>query len=74
MKCPICGNEMEKGYLQAGQRMSWVKKKHKVSLLPKEGEISLGNNVLGGLVFEAYICKDCKKVLLDYSESNYEEG
>lgn len=74
MKCPVCGNEMEKGYLQSGQRMSWVKKKHKVSLLPQAGEVSLGNNILGGLAFEAHICKACKKVTLDYGNSNYEEG
>lgn len=53
--------------------MSWVKSPHKVSLLPKKGEVSLGNNVLGGLSFEACICKKCKKVLLDYSKANFEE-
>ena len=73
MHCPICGNEMEQGYLQCGQRMSWVKSPHKVSLLPKKGEVSLGNNVFGGLSFEAYICKKCKKVLLDYSKADFEE-
>lgn len=73
MKCPLCNNEMEKGFLQAGQRITWVKKKHKVSLLPKQDEVSLGNNMLGGLIFDAFICKSCKQVLLDYSNSNYEE-
>lgn len=45
MKCPVCGNEMEKGYIQTGERMSWVKQKNKVSSYPKDGEVMLGNNV-----------------------------
>ena len=73
MQCPVCGKEMEQGFLQSGQRMVWVKTPHKVSLLPKSGEVLLGNNVLGGLSFEAYICKSCKKIILDYSKFDYEE-
>ena len=57
MKCPVCGNEMEKGNIQTGERMCWVKQKHKVSLVPKDGEVMLGNNVFSGLAFEAFICK-----------------
>lgn len=73
MRCPGCGEEMEPGFLQSGQRMVWVKTPHKISLLQKKGEVLLGNNVFEGLSFEAYICKSCKKVLLDYSTSDYEE-
>ena len=71
MKCPVCGNEMEKGYIQTGERMSWVRQKHKVSLFPKDGEVMLGNNVFSGLAFEAFICKSCKKIVLDYSGTDY---
>ena len=67
MKCPVCGNEMEKGYIQTGERMSWVRQKHKVSLFPKDGEVS-------GLAFEAFICKSCKKIVLDYSGTDYLDG
>jgi hypothetical protein len=35
---------MEDGFLQGIQRIAWVKRKHKLSLLPKEGEILLENN------------------------------
>ena len=73
MKCPVCGNEMEQGFLQGGQRMAWVKAPHKVSLLPNSGEVLLGNHMIGGLTFCAYICKPCKKVLLDYADAQYEE-
>jgi len=65
---------MEKGFIQAGQRMAWVKKKHKISLLPKKGELILGNNVLLGLCIDAYICKTCRKIVIDYSGADYEEG
>ncbi len=73
MKCPLCGNEMEQGFLQSGQRMAWVKTPHKVSLLPKKGEVLLGNHVINGLSFQADICKTCKKVWFDYSQADYEE-
>ena len=92
MKCPLCEKEMEKGFVQTGQRMSWVEKemekgfvqtgqrmswvkqKHKASLIPQEGEVLLGNNVFSGLSFEAYICKSCKKIVLDYDGADYHEG
>lgn len=73
MQCPICGNEMEQGYIQCAQRMAWVKSLHKVSLLPQKGEVSLGTNIFNWLSFEAHICKKFKKVLLDYSKASFEE-
>ena len=62
---------MEKVYIQTGERMSVVKQNHKVSLFPKDGEVMLGNNVLSGLACEAFICKYCKKIVLDDSETDY---
>ena len=41
MKCSICNNEMEQGFLQGMRRVAWVKNQHKASLLPKQGEILL---------------------------------
>lgn len=74
MKCPSCNEQMELGYLQTGTRIAWTKRIHKISLLPKKGEVMLENNLIKGVNFEAYICKKCKKVLFDYSDKNYEEG
>lgn len=54
---------MDVGYLQTGIRIACTKKIHKVSLFSSKG-----------VNFQAYICKKCKKVLLDYSDKNYEEG
>ena len=73
MKCAVCGDEMEKGFLQTGQRMTWVKKKHLFSLLPKEGEVLLGNNLFTDLIFDAYICKVCKIITIDYNGADAPE-
>ena len=73
MRCPVCGKEMVQGYLQSGQRMAWVKAPHKVSLLPQKDEVLLGNNMFRELSFEAYICKTCKKIMIDYSKADYKE-
>lgn len=67
MKCPVCGREMEQGFLQGNQRIAWVKRKHSVSVLPREGEVLLENKALGSFLFPAWICKECQKVILDYA-------
>lgn len=51
------------------QKIAFVKKPHKVSLLPKDGEALLGNRAVSGLILPATICKSCEKVLLDYSQA-----
>ncbi len=74
MNCPYCNQEMENGFLQTGNKIAWTKKIHKFSLLHKEGEVMLENNVFKAINFPAYICNNCKKVLLDYSDKNYKES
>lgn len=74
MKCPICSDEMEQGYLQTGTRVAWTKKIHKVSLMPKDGEILLENNLMKQTVFTAYICKGCKKIVVDYADKEIQQG
>lgn len=74
MKCPYCNNEMESGLLQGMHRVAWVKKKHKLSLFPKQGEILLENNEFKDFVLSAQICKKCRKIVVDYSDKNIQEG
>lgn len=74
MKCPNCNNEIEQGFLQGMRRVAWVKNPHKVSLLPKQGEILLENNTFNDFVFSAWICKKCKKIVVDYSDKEVQEG
>ena len=73
MKCPTCKTEMEKGYLQLGNRMLWAKRKHKVSLHPDKDEVMLVNNVMRGACFDAYICKQCRKITFDYTNIDLPE-
>lgn len=74
MKCPYCDNEMEQGLLQGMRRVAWVKQQHKISLLPKQGEIMLKNNTFSDFVFPAQICKSCEKIIVDYSDKETQEG
>ena len=69
MNCPFCQQGMEPGFVQVGSRAVWVHKKHLVSLLPKRGEVELCRNLMGYAAVPAYICKSCKRVLMDYSET-----
>lgn len=65
---------MEQGFLQGMKRVAWVKKHHKFSLLPKWGEILLENNAVKDFVFLAWVCKECKKIIVDYSDKDIQEG
>jgi hypothetical protein len=65
---------MEQGFLQGGNRVAWTKKVHKISLLPKPGEILLENNMISQVIFNADICKACKKIVVDYSDKEIQEG
>ncbi len=70
MDCPFCLRPMEKGLLQAGNILVWVKKKHYLSLIPREGEVELDRNYLTGAALPAWICKNCEKVIADYSDNS----
>ena len=73
MRCPFCGDPMEKGFIQSGNLMVWVKKKHRISLLPREGEVILDRNYWSGSTIPAHICKHCKKVIAEYEEERTSE-
>ena len=74
MKCPYCNEEMEQGYLQAMRRVAWVKQIHKVSLLPKQGEVLLENNTSMAkiimLVKPIYPMYNCIIIFLQVGGSN----
>lgn len=75
MKCQICGDEMEKGYLEAYRALLWAKKKHNLSLSPTDGEIAFYKlNPFSYMNLEAFICKQCKKIVIDYENTEYQEG
>lgn len=73
MRCPVCGGMMEKGTV-SGRYLFWSKKKrrHFFAMLPKDGEVFIRGGFFG-LRLDAHICKVCKRILVDYGESDYEE-
>ena len=73
MICPFCGKEMDHGVVQTDARLSWNRQKKMINW-PDKGEVQLGFKALGWVSIPADICRDCKKVIVDYSESNWKEG
>lgn len=71
MKCPYCNEEMEKGFIQCRDGVTWTPKKQWIAALSSlgAGAIKIGKD--SGLstnsVAEAYHCEQCKKVIIDYS-------
>lgn len=74
MNCPVCGKEMEPGFVQTNQRAAWVKKPHALTLMPKDGEILLDNKLFSSCSFPGWICRECKKIVLDYANKPSQEG
>lgn len=76
MKCPYCGNDMEKGYIQSRDGVIWRKKKSAVSVLavfaPDAVDIGTDDgNPFGGHFVVVYRCADCKKFLIDTENGNH---
>lgn len=69
MKCPYCDKEMELGYIQCRDGITWTPKKQLISALSFLGKNSLpisngaGDN---SKIVYAHKCKDCKKIIIDY--------
>lgn len=71
MKCPYCGQEMEKGYITTDARsIAWRKEKYESALVAKGSNgIQLSRKMVGACNLDnAYCCKSCKKIILEYSE------
>ena len=70
MNCPFCNAEMELGYIQCRDGVTWTPKKQLVAALSVlgKGSISLGNGAAdhSGTVY-AHKCGACRKVIIDYS-------
>lgn len=75
MKCPWCGKETEKGYIQCRDGVVWRKKKSAVSALSAlaPDAVLLGTpdgNPFGGAYVTAYRCADCRKFIIDAGNEN----
>lgn len=70
--CSICGDEMRKGYIQSGTRLAWVPEVSKLSVEPslnKESVVLSKQNRFSINFVDAYLCENCKKVIIDYSDN-----
>ena len=70
MLCPYCQNEMELGYIQCRDGVTWTPKKQLISSLSfiGKGAFSLENGAAdNSTAVYAYKCADCKKVIIDYT-------
>ena len=70
MKCPYCNKEMELGYIQCRDGVTWTPKKQLVAALSAWGKdsVSLENGAAyNPRTVYAYKCGACKKVIIDYS-------
>ena len=72
MKCPYCEKEMTLGYIQCRDGVYWTLKKQLVASLSSlgKGSTCLSNGAAdnSNTVF-AFKCEDCKKIIIDYSNS-----
>ena len=69
MKCPYCDKEMELGYIQCRDGITWTPKKQLISALSFLGKdsLSISNGASdNSKIVYAYRCKDCKKIIIDY--------
>ncbi len=73
MQCPYCNKEMEKGLIQSPQELAWIAGEKKRLFAKSEfyyGSVLLSKlSMLKSSAVVAYLCRDCEKVIIDYSDS-----
>jgi hypothetical protein len=74
--CPYCQSDMESGYIQCRDGISWSKQKRTIAAIQPLNKrknpsviLATSSGPFVGSVAEAYICTKCKKVVIDYSEN-----
>ena len=71
MKCPCCNNEMKKGVVQSAREVFFTTEPHGFWFKPGGNEeVSLSFHNLTRPTCIAYICRACKKVVIDYAEKS----
>lgn len=79
MDCPYCGNAMELGCIQNRDGVYWTKTRRAIStIVPPRGReaVSLNSGRVGyisGGSAEAWLCRACKKVVVDYAPKERDE-
>ena len=70
-KCPYCGGEMVKGYIQCRDGVYWSEKIRPVAAIRPldKSALALKNgewNLFRGDAAEAYNCPECRKIIITY--------
>ena len=65
MNCPLCGNPMEEGVLSSHSPVFWSTAVTGLPFPSQTGDVPLGK-ALGVLRPKAFLCRTCRKVVVDY--------
>jgi len=67
MKCPYCGEEMKKGFIQSQRGIIWSQDKKKLSFNPSKnkGDVAITSFGLFGTSTDSYLCNSCKKIVIN---------
>ena len=68
MKCPTCGQEMEEGVVQSAREIFFAIEPHRFWFKVKKEEALLSSHNWTRPTCIAYLCRNCKKVDIDYAE------
>lgn len=72
--CPYCQSEMESGYIQCRDGISWSKQKRTIAAIQPRNTRKNPSIILtasfpfSDAAVEAYVCTKCKKIVIDYTE------
>lgn len=77
MKCPYCGKEMLRGFIQSRDGVTWEPKKRLLPIFAylSKDAVHLGNDSeqdFSDNFAIAYRCADCKKIIIGYGEEDQE--
>ena len=65
MNCPDCGREMEEGVLSCKTPVFWSESVSGLPVPTNRSDVMLGK-AMGLLRPRAYLCRECRKVLVEY--------
>ena len=65
MICPSCGKDMEEGFLSSKGPVFWSEDVSGLPFPTKRNDVLLGK-ALGILRPKAFLCRVCRRVLVDY--------
>lgn len=68
MNCPYCGKPMEQGVIESSEPINFMKEVRLINRADEnKGEINLAKPHFGGRSsVEVWLCRDCRKIIIDY--------